>query len=62
MADKKEKDKNIRKLTRVGKRSISITIPVEMINKLKWREKQKVVLSLKNNVISIKDWQKGQKA
>ncbi len=56
MANKKQKDKNIRKLTRVGKGSISVTIPVEMIEKLKWKERQKVVLDLKGSKITIKDW------
>lgn len=56
MADKKEKDKNIRKLTRVGRGSISVTIPVEMIKELKWKERQKVVLSLHGEKITIQDW------
>jgi hypothetical protein len=30
------------KLTRVGKRSIAVVVPVEIIKDLKWREKQKV--------------------
>jgi antitoxin component of MazEF toxin-antitoxin module len=58
MSDKKETEKNIRKLTRVGKTSIAVTIPVEMVKELKWKERQKVVLSLKGKKITIKDWKK----
>ena len=58
MAQQKEQNKNIRKLTRVGRGSISVTIPVEMVKQLKWKERQKVVLSLKNKKITIQDWPK----
>ena len=54
----KEKNKNIRKLTRVGKTSLSITIPVEMVKDLKWKERQKVVLSLKGKKITVEDWER----
>ena len=56
MSDKKESEKNIRKLTRVGKTSLCVTIPVEMVKELKWRERQKVVLNLKGGKITIEDW------
>ena len=58
MSDKKESEKNIRKLTRVGKTSLCVTIPVEMVKELKWRERQKVVLNLKGGKITIEDWKK----
>jgi antitoxin component of MazEF toxin-antitoxin module len=58
MSDKKESEKNIRKLTRVGKTSLCVTIPVEMVKELKWKERQKVVLNLKGGKITIEDWKK----
>lgn len=60
MADKKEKDKNIRKLTRMGAEgtSIGLTLPVEIVKKLGWKERQKVVVKLKGKEIMIKDWKK----
>jgi antitoxin component of MazEF toxin-antitoxin module len=60
MADKKEKDKNIRKLTRMGAKgtSIGLTLPVEIVKKLEWKEHQKVVVKLKGKEIIIKDWKK----
>jgi len=46
--------KYIRKVTRQGKRSLSVVIPSEIVDELKIREKQKVVLrrSGKNVIIS----------
>ena len=59
MARRKLKDKNIRKLIRTGKGgSISVTLPIEMVRELKWREKQKVVVSKKGDKLVIEDWKK----
>jgi hypothetical protein len=52
------KDKNIRKLTRIAKRSIGITLPIELVRELKWREKQKVVVKKVRGGMLIKDWKK----
>ena len=46
-----------RKLTRVGKRSICVVIPAEIIDELGWRERQKVTLKLSGKKISIEDWE-----
>ena len=59
MARRKMADRNIRKLTRMGGgRSIGVTLPIEMVKELKWREKQKVVIDKKGSRIIIKDWKK----
>lgn len=55
MAIRKLEDKNIRKILKSGD-SYAITIPIEMLNKLKWREKQKVVVKMKGKSIIIRDW------
>lgn len=55
MAIRKSEDKNIRKILKSGD-SYAVTIPIEMLNKLKWREKQKVVVKMKGKSIIIKDW------
>jgi len=53
------KEKNIRKLTKTGSgRSMCLTIPVEMLEKLKWKEHQKVVVSIRGKEIIIKDWER----
>lgn len=58
MPTQKLKDKNIRKLTRMGREgsSLGLTIPKEMVTELGWRERQKVVVDLKNKKLIIKDW------
>lgn len=58
MARSKLENKNIRKLTKVGKRSISVTIPIEIVKNLKWREKQKVTVKRVRGGILVKDWKK----
>ena len=48
--------KYIRKLTRVGKRSLAIVIPAEVVDNLKLREKQKLTITVKGRSIIVKDW------
>lgn len=56
MANTKYQNKDIRKLTRVGKASFCVTLPVEYVSKLKWKEKQKLKVMLKGRSIIIRDW------
>jgi len=51
-------EKNIRKITKVGRASFCVTIPVEIIKELKWRERQKVRVKLSGKKIIIEDWTK----
>jgi len=56
---RKLQEKNIRKLTKTGgEASMSLTLPIEIVEKLGWKEHQKVVVSLKGKTVSIKDWKK----
>jgi len=57
MTTRKLTDKNIRKIIKNGN-SLAITLPVEMIRDLGWREKQKLKVSRVKGVILIKDWRK----
>jgi len=50
--------KYIRKVTRVGKRSLSIIIPAEIAKELKLRERQKLVIRRSGKKIVIVDWEK----
>lgn len=52
----KLKDKNVRKITRVGKTSLAVTIPVEMAQTLGWKEKQKVVVKRIKGGLIIRDF------
>lgn len=50
--------KSLRKLTKVGGATYSLALPVEVIRKFKWKEKQKltVTVDLKNKKLIIRDW------
>tara|TARA_B100000745_G_scaffold298957_1_gene248674 strand:- start:13418 stop:13576 length:159 start_codon:yes stop_codon:yes gene_type:complete len=50
--------KYVRKVTRVGKRSLSIVIPSEIVDELNIRERQKLLITKKGKTIIIKDWKK----
>jgi len=52
---KKFRERNVRKITRSGS-SLNITLPVEFLAKLGWREGQKVKVSQKGKSIIIRDW------
>ena len=50
--------KYMRKVTRVGKRSLAIVIPSAIVDKLKIKERQKLVVTCKGKIIIIKDYKK----
>lgn len=58
MADKKSNEKNIRKLAKMGKKSIGLTLPIDVVRELGWREKQKVTVKKVRGGVLIKDWRK----
>lgn len=60
MPRRKLKEKNIRKLTRIGREgsSLGLTIPKELVTELGWRERQKVVVKKSGKKLIIEDWKK----
>lgn len=58
MANKKSNEKNIRKLTKIGKHSIGLTLPIEVVRELGWKERQKVSVKKVRGGVLIKDWRK----
>ena len=54
--NRKSSEKNIRKLTKAGKVSLSLTIPRELAVELGWRDNQKVVVKKRGQGISVEDW------
>ena len=59
MARRRIEERNIRKLTRMGGgRSMGLTLPVEILRNLSWREKQKVIVKRVGKRIIIEDWKK----
>jgi bifunctional DNA-binding transcriptional regulator/antitoxin component of YhaV-PrlF toxin-antitoxin module len=53
---KKKIKKLVRKVTRQGKRSLSITIPAEIVDQLGIRERQKLTFKVARKKIIITDW------
>lgn len=56
MANKKSTERDIRKLTKAGKKSIAVTLPIEIVRELGWKEKQKVVVKRISGGIIIRDY------
>ena len=50
--------KYIRKVTRIAKRSLFLNIPADIVDELKIREKQKMVVKRSGKKIIIEDWKK----
>lgn len=49
-------EKNTRKLTRVGKVSLSVTIPRDLVVELGWKENQKITVKKHGQGLLIEDW------
>ncbi len=58
MTRRKLEEKNIRKITRVGKTSLAVTLPAEMAKDLGWRERQRVKVTRIKGGVVIRDWKK----
>ena len=60
MSSRKIEDRNIRKLTRMGRKgsSLGMTIPKELVEQLGWRERQKVIVKKSGNKLIVEDWKK----
>lgn len=58
MANRPQSERNVRSITRSSGGSYLVTLPIEYVKALKWREKQKVVVEYSAGRIVIKDWKK----
>lgn len=56
MARQKLQNRNVRKLVRTSGGSITVTLPIEYIRELKWRDGQKVVVKKSGSRLVIEDW------
>jgi len=52
----KKEEREIRKLTKVGKKTIAVTIPIEIVRELGWREKQRVTVKRIKGGVAIRDY------
>ena len=58
MANLDSSNRNIRKVTKIGGKSYAVTLPIEMIRQLGWKERQKVVVKKQGSKIIITDWKR----
>jgi bifunctional DNA-binding transcriptional regulator/antitoxin component of YhaV-PrlF toxin-antitoxin module len=53
---KKTADKSVRKLTKLGGKSIGLTLPIELVRELGWKEKQRVVVKRVAGGFTVRDY------
>ncbi|MFT7507811.1 MAG: hypothetical protein ACI92I_000980 [Acidimicrobiales bacterium] len=58
MARRKLEDREVRKLYKTTAGSVLVSLPIELVRELKWRDGQKVVVKKRGEGISIVDWKK----
>lgn len=56
MARRRLEERAVRKLTKTGAGSITVTLPIEIVRELKWRTGQKVVIKKSGAKVVIEDW------
>lgn len=55
MANKKSGREKIRKLTKIGRLSVGLTLPIGLVRDLGWRERQRVLVTKKNGALVVRD-------
>jgi len=58
MANRSNDERTVRSLTHTSGGSYLVTLPIEYVKALKWKEKQKLIVELSSDKIVIKDWKK----
>ena len=58
MSRQKQVNSRVRKITRVGKTSLAVTLPIELIAELGWEEKQKGGGGKIRGGVIIRDWKR----
>jgi len=49
-------DRNIRKISKSGNGSMYVTLPIEFVRELKWRERQRVTVTKRGKELIIRDY------
>ena len=49
-------ENNIRKLNKTKSGTVLVSLPIEFVRKLKWKDKQKVVIKKRGSKLTIEDW------
>lgn len=60
MARRNLEERNVRKLLRNSGGSVLVSLPIEAVRELGWRDKQKVVITKYGKGLLIKDWEKSK--
>ncbi|KKT91499.1 MAG: hypothetical protein UW92_C0011G0001 [Candidatus Jorgensenbacteria bacterium GW2011_GWA2_45_13] len=58
MARRRIESNNVRKLTKYGNGAIGLTLPIDLVRKLGWKDGQKVVVKKVRGGVLIRDWRK----
>jgi hypothetical protein len=56
MPIRKSNEKNIRKLAKIGKQSTGVTLPIEDVRELGWRQGQKLAVKRIKGGFEVRDW------
>ncbi len=56
MINKKSNEKNVRKLAKIGKQSVGVTLPIEDARSLGWRKGQKLSIKRIKGGFEVRDW------
>ena len=62
MPTRKYEDRNIRKLMKMAGKTLVVSLPIEIVRKLGWKEKQKVVVKRIHGGVTIRDWRNTSKS
>jgi len=54
----KSEEKSVRKLIKLGEKSVCVTLPIEDVRELGWREHQKLRVKKIHGGFEIRDWRK----
>lgn len=58
MGNRSYDERNVRSISHGSNGSYYVTLPLELVKQLGWREKQKVVVTLHGSRLVIEDWKK----
>ncbi|MCX6765834.1 MAG: hypothetical protein NT136_02655 [Candidatus Moranbacteria bacterium] len=54
--EKRTQKRDIRKITKIGKKSFAVTIPIDTVRSLGWRERQRVAVKRIKGGVTIRDY------
>ena len=57
MGRRKVENRKVRTLTRNNSSSYSVTLPIELVRRLNWRNHQRLVISRRGKHLIVEDWE-----